>query len=295
MGCIMELRQIRYFLAVADARSFVNAAEKQFVSRQAISKSVAQLEEELNIELFMRDSSGAFLTPAGVMFYDRARAVVMELDNLRTQMQAYGTRYHQRIRIAFSIGTLPLLEDVLHTYRENQNNADISFEEYPEEECRQLLMAHKADVVVTTQEIRDPLYATELLLQSPLGILIRRQEELQDVSIHDLSWIPIAGQNDSQIQEFCKNHSIALRYRGYDLYRLFSLTKQGKCALLLPRCLCPEQMAELQWLPLHHGGSWHLYVTRPRSAEKNLLYSAALDDLQHQVFAPMVEIKEDPI
>ena len=44
----MELRQIRYFLAVADARSFVAAAEKQFVSRQAISKSVAQLEEELN-------------------------------------------------------------------------------------------------------------------------------------------------------------------------------------------------------------------------------------------------------
>ena len=89
----MELRQLKYFLAVADARSFVSAAEKQFVSRQAISKSVAQLEEELNVELFMRDSSGAFLTPAGIMFYERARAVVMELDNLRDQMQAYGTRY----------------------------------------------------------------------------------------------------------------------------------------------------------------------------------------------------------
>ena len=42
----MELRQLKYFLAVADARSFVAAADTLFISRQAISKSVAQLEQE---------------------------------------------------------------------------------------------------------------------------------------------------------------------------------------------------------------------------------------------------------
>ena len=49
-ACAVELRQLKYFLAVADARSFVSAAEKQFISRQAISKSVAHLEEELLIK-----------------------------------------------------------------------------------------------------------------------------------------------------------------------------------------------------------------------------------------------------
>ena len=81
----MELRQLKYFLAVADARSFVAAAESQYISRQAISKSVAQLEQELNVELFMRDSGGAFLTPAGMMFYERVRSLVMELDSVRTR------------------------------------------------------------------------------------------------------------------------------------------------------------------------------------------------------------------
>ena len=128
----MELRQLKYFLAVADARSFVAAAEKQFVSRQAISKSVAQLEEELNVELFMRDSGGAFLTPAGMMFYERVRTLVMELDSVRSQMQSYGTRYQQRIRIAFSVGTVQLLEEALIAYRENQHNAEISYDEYSE-------------------------------------------------------------------------------------------------------------------------------------------------------------------
>ena len=279
----MELRQLKYFLAVADARSFVSAAEKQFVSRQAISKSVAQLEEELNVELFMRDSSGAFLTPAGIMFYERARAVVMELDNLRNQMQAYGTRYQQRIRMAFSIGTMMLLEEKLNHYRENQHNADLSFEEYPEEMCRQLLQQHQVDILITTQAIRDPLYAEDVLLDSPMGILIRRQEDLQDVSIRDLSWIPVAGQRDSQTQEFCQKHNISLRYQGYDLHRLFSLAEQGKCVLLLPQCLCPTEWEGLQWIPLKKAEPWRLYLIRPRAAEKNLLYSSALDDLQHQV------------
>lgn len=289
----MELRQLKYFLAVADARSFVSAAEKQFVSRQAISKSVAQLEEELNVELFMRDSSGAFLTPAGIMFYERARAVVMELDNLRNQMQAYGTRYQQRIRMAFSIGTMLLLEEKLNHYRENQHNADLTFEEYPEDLCQQMLQQHKADLLITTQAIRDPLYAAEVLLQSPFGILIRHQAELQEVSIRDLSWIPVAGQTDSQTQEFCQNYGISLRYQGYDLHRLFALTEQGKCALLLPKCLCPSQMENLQWLPLKNTDPWQLYLIRPRASEKNLMYSAALDDLQHQVFDALWEKKEN--
>jgi DNA-binding transcriptional LysR family regulator len=291
----MELRQLKYFLAVADARSFVSAAEKQFVSRQAISKSVALLEEELNVELFMRDSSGAFLTPAGIMFYERARAVVMELDNLRNQMQAYGTRYQQRIRMAFSIGTMLLLEEKLNHYRENQHNADLSFEEYPEDLCQQMLQQHKADLLITTQAIRDPLYAVDILLESPFGILIRQQENLQEVSIRDLSWIPVAGQKDSQTQEFCQKNNISLRYQGYDLHRLFALTQQGKCALLLPKCLCPAEMEGLQWLPLKKADPWQLYLIRPRSADKNLLYSAALDDLQHHVFDTLAEEKENSL
>ena len=87
----MELRQLKYFLEVADARSFVGAANNLFVSRQAVSKAVGQLEGELGVELFVRDPSGAFLTPAGLIFYDRIRSSVMELErvcNLSTKVPA---------------------------------------------------------------------------------------------------------------------------------------------------------------------------------------------------------------
>ena len=282
----MELRQLKYFLAVADARSFVAAAEKQFVSRQAISKSVAQLEEELNVELFMRDSGGAFLTPAGMMFYERVRTLVMELDSVRSQMQSYGTRYQQRIRIAFSIGTVQLLEQRLLEYRENQNNAEITYDEYSEEICRKMLLEHTAEVAVTTEEFVDPLFVTRPLLRSPYGVLIKAQEELQDVDVKDLSWVPLAGQSDSQTQAFCKAHNIALRFRGYDTRRLLELTTAGKCAMVIPKCLVPKWLDGVRWLPIQQGGDWQLFVAYPRNAEKNLMFSDALQDLQQQVFLP---------
>ena len=135
----MELRQLRYFLSVADTRSFVSAAGKLFISRQAISKAISQLESELNVELFMRDSNGAFLTPAGIMFYERVRNLVIELDNLSADMKNYGIRFHQHIRLAFSISTMSLFEPKLLDYKNAQVNLDIRYQESPKELCLQQL------------------------------------------------------------------------------------------------------------------------------------------------------------
>ena len=279
----MELRQLKYFLAVADARSFVAAAETLFISRQAISKSVAQLEQELNVELFMRDSGGAFLTPAGVMFYERVRSLVMELDSVRSQMLSFGKRYQQSVHIAFSVGTVALMEQRLLEYRESHQNVDITYEEQPEAVCRQMLLEHKADLIVTTSQVEDPLFYTREILSVPLGILIKRQQELGEVSVKDLSWIPLAGLKDTQTENFCSRNGIHLRFSGYDTHRLLELTAKGKCAMILPRCLAPEDQQELCWLPIDDGGNWTLYSSQSRNVRKNLMYSDVLQDIHKKV------------
>ena len=279
----MELRQLKYFLAVADARSFVAAADTLFISRQAISKSVAQLEQELNVELFMRDSGGAFLTPAGMMFYERVRSLVMELDSVRSQMQSYGKRYQQWLHIAFSIGTISIVEQRLLTYRENRHNVEVTYEEQPEAVCRQMLLEHKADVIVTTDPVEDPLFVTQQVLRSPYGVLIKQQKELQEVSVKDLSWIPLAGIKDAQMEKFCSRNGIQLRFSGFDTHRLLELTAQGKCAMILPQCLVPREMTGISWLPLEGTDAWELSVCVARNARKNLLYNDALRDLYNHV------------
>ena len=284
----MELRQLRYFLSVADTRSFVSAANKLFISRQAISKAISQLESELNVELFMRDSNGAFLTPAGIMFYERVRTLVMELDNLRSDMRNYGTRFHQHIRFAFSIGVMSLFESKLLEYKMTKENLDIQFQEHPESTCAELLAEHKADMVVSTMATRDPLFTSVKLLESPIGILIQWNHtlsELTEVEPSDLSWIPLAIHTDTYCTEFCRKYSLTPQYQGYDYQRLFNLVREGACGLLLPCCATKKLPEDTKWIPVTGAAPWTLYRTYSKNTESNLLFSSVLDELHQHIFS----------
>lgn len=70
-----SLKQIRYFLTVADLGGFTPAAAALFVAQPALSRQVAQLEEELGFTLFEREPRGVRLTPAGAVYRDRVVAI----------------------------------------------------------------------------------------------------------------------------------------------------------------------------------------------------------------------------
>lgn len=283
----MDLRQLRYFLSVADTRSFVNAAGKLFISRQAISKAISQLETELNVELFMRDSNGAFLTPAGIMFYERVRTLVMELDNLSTDMKNYGTHFHQQIRLVFSIGVMSLFEPKLLECRSTLTNLDIHYQESPKELCLQLLQDHQVDMVVSPALIKDPMFVCEKLMDSPLGILLQWNHtlsELTEVELSDLQWIPLAVHSDHSLRDLCQGGNLRVQYQGYDFQRLFHLVEQGLCGLILPRCFTGLIPADTKWIPIVDAPPWILYKAYSKTSERNQLYSAVLDELDMCLF-----------
>ena len=69
----MELRHLRYFVAVAEERSFTRAAEKLWIAQPGLSTQIRRLEAELGIRLFERHTRGVNLTEAGELFLDRVR------------------------------------------------------------------------------------------------------------------------------------------------------------------------------------------------------------------------------
>jgi LysR family transcriptional regulator, nitrogen assimilation regulatory protein len=85
----MELRQMRYFKAIADARSFLRAADQLHVAQPALSRSIANLEEELGCSLFVRHSAGVSLTDPGSRFYAHAAGVLAKvreaMDDMATE------------------------------------------------------------------------------------------------------------------------------------------------------------------------------------------------------------------
>jgi DNA-binding transcriptional LysR family regulator len=79
----MELRQLRYFVAVAEERSISRAAEQLWIAQPGLSTQVRRLENELGIQLLNRHSRGVDLTPAGELFLERARAALMAVEEAR--------------------------------------------------------------------------------------------------------------------------------------------------------------------------------------------------------------------
>ena len=69
----MEIRQLKYFAAVADTLNFSRAAETLFISQSALSKQIADLERELGMVLLQRDKRSVRLTPAGKVFLNEAK------------------------------------------------------------------------------------------------------------------------------------------------------------------------------------------------------------------------------
>lgn len=76
----MELRHLRYFVAVADEQNFHRAAEKLHVSQSPLSRQVHQLAEELGVELFEPSGRGVKLTSPGRLFLERAKTILWSVD-----------------------------------------------------------------------------------------------------------------------------------------------------------------------------------------------------------------------
>ncbi|WP_201529359.1 LysR family transcriptional regulator [Psychrobacter frigidicola] len=106
----MDLRHLRYFVAVAECQSFNKAAEKLHISQPPLSRQIKQLEEELDIQLIDRSQRPLCLTEAGIFFYEHATRILSEADYLKSMTQRMA-RTQKTLSIGFvsSIlyGTLP--------------------------------------------------------------------------------------------------------------------------------------------------------------------------------------------
>src|SRR5690606_27969909 len=80
---IMELRQLRYLLAIAEEGNFTRAAEKVFVSQSALSQQIQLLEQEIGAPVLSRGKRGVHLTAAGEVLKHHAQRVFHELDQAR--------------------------------------------------------------------------------------------------------------------------------------------------------------------------------------------------------------------
>jgi DNA-binding transcriptional LysR family regulator len=115
-----DLRQFRYFVAVAEESSFTRAATRLLITQQSLSQQINALERILGAKLFDRDSRGTRLTDTGALFLPEARAVLARADDAVAMVRRVTRGEIGQLRLAFLATTANhLLPSVVRTAREH--------------------------------------------------------------------------------------------------------------------------------------------------------------------------------
>ena len=189
----MELRHLRYFVAVADELNFRKAAERLNVTRPALSKQIKDLEEETGLHLLERDTVSVALTDAGSVFLAEARAILSDVENavaLAREAQD-GRRGELRIGSAGQIAA-GFLPEALRAFRGTFPDVEVVFVEMTPPE--QLEALAKNEIQLGFAYGRDtenvPGMSSLLMVRSTFGVSISKDHPLatrRSVRLEDLA------------------------------------------------------------------------------------------------------------
>src|SRR5690349_7269836 len=109
----MDVRQLRYLVALSEERHFTRAAAREHIAQPALSQQIRRLEDEVGLALVHRTTRQVSLTDAGLMLVERARRVLAELDAAKAELQELAGLQTGRVTIGAmqTVGAfdLPLL------------------------------------------------------------------------------------------------------------------------------------------------------------------------------------------
>src|SRR5438874_7493319 len=98
----MELRHLRYFIAVAEEKHITRAAERLGMQQPPLSQQIRALERELDVQLFLRKPRGVEMTDAGQTFLTEARAILGRIDHAAATTQRTARGEQGRISVGFT-------------------------------------------------------------------------------------------------------------------------------------------------------------------------------------------------
>ena len=171
----MELRHLRYFVAVAEEGHITRAAERLGMQQPPLSQQIKAMELELDVQLFRRKPRGVELTDAGRAFLDDARAILARLDRAfdATRRTARGEQGRICVGVARTSTYHPFVPRVIRAFRDAYPRVFLTFVEARNNELMEYLQAERVDVAfvrIPTGDLR--ALAVSTLLEEPLVLAL---------------------------------------------------------------------------------------------------------------------------
>ncbi len=167
----MELRHLRYFVAIAEAGSFTRAAARLGMAQPPLSQQLQALEREIGVRLFERLPRGVELTAAGATFLEDARAALahVEASSERARRVANGVVGSLSVGLASSAATHDILPRVIADFRARHPGVLLSYLEGNAAALAEAVRERRIDVALVRAPVdRDPSLRYEKLTQEPV-------------------------------------------------------------------------------------------------------------------------------
>jgi DNA-binding transcriptional LysR family regulator len=259
-GRHLELRQLRYFLTLAEELHFGRAAAREHIVQSALSQQIQRLERALGVQLVRRTTHHVELTAAGCRFLAEVRQILAHVD--RAAAVAAGTeRSTSTLRVGAPGKGCEAARRVLHDLLERHPDLEITQVEADVRDQVRLLADGRLDVGVGRAAAAPPEVASMLFRLDPVGVLLPADHPLATgpVPVSALAGERLllgsedpAPEFDEFVDELCRAAGFSpARYPGSVTSPQVAadLVLRGRCVQCLPRS-CAETPAGLVWQPL---------------------------------------------
>ncbi|MEJ2043192.1 MAG: LysR family transcriptional regulator [Reinekea sp.] len=255
----MDIHSLEAFLMVAEHGSFSRAADKLFLTQPAVSKRIANLEQQLNAALFDRIGRDVYLTEAGELLKPKARQIVDEVKDLQTTIGQISTEEVRQLSMASShhIG-LHYLGPILKRFTEQNPLAQLDLRFMESEQAVASLLKRELELALTTvpKNLHRDL-ASQVIWRDELKFVVARDHPLSQKKgtlrlnelAHLTAILPDRQTTTFQIieQTFSKHHIPLKRVISVNyLETIRTLVSHGLGWSLLPENLIDDELQTLQ-------------------------------------------------
>ncbi len=192
----MKIEDLKYFFVVCECGSLNQAAQKLFLSRQALMRCINNLENELNQSLFSRGSGGVELTEFGQMFYEKAFPLTSQFESLQNLSQEFArrTKNHLSFGIRGNFRSSHTLKKMSNDYSIVNNNLVIELIDCDESEIESYVLEGRLDLGYTTLPPGTDSLSSITLTSSDVVLLMHKEHPLAclpEISAKDLQNVSI--------------------------------------------------------------------------------------------------------
>ncbi len=256
----MELRHLRYFVAVAESLSFTAAAERLGVSQPPLSQQIRDLEAELGTPLLWRTSRSVALTPAGTAFLARARGILGEVEEACAEARAVGAGRTGTLDIGLTGSILAgPLGRLIRLFGERYPGVLVRLHEMPPGEQPAALHAQRIDLGFLRRPPEDPSLKVVRAWPEAVGVALPAGHRLAAraaIALADLRDEPFVSLRDSRfatdLWEACREAGFAPRpvQQVVESASLVNLVAAGLGVALVPESACAATRPDIVYRPL---------------------------------------------